>query len=408
MSRTVRDPSPPASPGEVAGPGCEVGSQGGPARRRSGSLAGFAIAVLLLASFVKDAIPASERLGSPVGADAPAYCRIAKVLLRSGSLELPPPDRIDRDRQQGLDNVFGTPYALSKDGRLFPKHSWAFALLLAPGFSAAGTKGALAVGALLGALLAWFVTNRVAGAFGAGPAFLGSLALFVLTPGGRYVATAISIDTLLALGLVLAFAFARGDRPVLAGLVAGFMPLLRPSAPLLLIALPLLLFRRGGVRSLGLAGAGALPGALVFAGTNAILWGGPLTTAYERVVYFRGGEAVLGSHLGAFSAPTLQGLGALLLAPSNGFLAMAPIAAIALLGYFDRQARDLEWSGAAMGAAAGLLLLSGYAFVAGGGLGAFRFGFPLLVTATAPLAALLREFGKIVAGRKTRPTEPPS
>jgi len=71
--------------------------------------------------------------GPPVGADAPAYCRIARTVVATGSLELPGPDLIDRDIQQDLSSPFGTPYALTRDGRLFPKHSALFGLALAPG-----------------------------------------------------------------------------------------------------------------------------------------------------------------------------------------------------------------------------------------------------------------------------------
>lgn len=366
---------------------------------KGGVLGGLAIAAVLIVVFVSKTLPASRGLGGPVGADAPAYCRIAKGLLQSGTLELPPPARIDTSTQQRLDDPFGTPYALSRDGRLLPKHSWAFALLLAPGLAAAGTEGALAIAAVVGALLAGFVTVRVASVFGAVPTFLSGLGLFVLSPGGRNVATAINVDTLLALALVLAFAFAGDRRPVLAGAVAGLTPLLRPTAPLLFLALPFLLFERGGLRSLARAIAGALPGMLLFGATNWLLWGAPWITSYQRSVVFRDGMAVLSSHTAAFSWPTMKGLSALLFAPENGFLAMAPLVAIALAGFLHRRARAPEWAGAALGAGAGLLFLAGFGFVGERGAGLYRFGFPLLASAAAPLAALLHEFTRIVVRR---------
>lgn len=362
-------------------------------------VAGLVIAGLVMASALTDALPASRTLGAPVGADAPAYCRIASRLLQFGSLEMPPPDRISAVPQQSLEDLFGTPYSLARDGRLLPKHSFAFALLLTPGFAAAGDEGALLEAALIGALLAGFVTVRVASVFGTGPALLSSLALFILSPGGRYVATAINIDTVLALGLVLAFALASEKRPMLAGLVAGVLPAIRPTAPLLFVALPLLLYQRGGSRFVRAALVGALPGIVYFGISNTILWGAPWVTSYHRSLVFRNGKALVVSHANEIGAPTLHGLYALLLAPSNGLLAMAPVVAVALVGFLEPRARSLEHLGVTIGAATGLLSLSGYAFLINDGVGAYRFGFPLLVSSAAPLAALLHRFALIVRRR---------
>ena len=96
----------------------------------------------------------------PVGADAPAYCRIARTLVGTGSLELPGPDRIDRDVQQDVASEFGTPYALTRDGRLFPKHSALFGILLAPGTAIGGTVGAQVSYLRLAAAFAAYLTSR--------------------------------------------------------------------------------------------------------------------------------------------------------------------------------------------------------------------------------------------------------
>src|SRR5204862_215835 len=77
----------------------------------------------------------------PWGADAPAYCRIARTFVATGSLELPPPDRLERDPQLHPETAWGTPYALTVSNRVYPKHSLLFALLLAPGYALGRAAG---------------------------------------------------------------------------------------------------------------------------------------------------------------------------------------------------------------------------------------------------------------------------
>lgn len=358
-----------------------------PATPLLAAAAGLLVAALVVWVGVTGSIPSSTLKGEPVGADAPSYVRIAHSLL-NGTLELPPPERIDRDRQQRLDDPFGTPYALGRDGRLLPKHSVFFAALLVPGVRAGGFEGAVLTATLLGAALAAFVTVRTAIVFGPLPAFAAAVTLFVLTPGGKWIVTAVNVDTVLAGVMVAAFALAAGERAGTAGLLAGLSPLLRPTAVLLLLP-AILAVPRHSRRKLGIRfAAGLLAGAVATALVHTWMWGAPWLTGYDRALVFVEGGSRLAPHSKAFGANPLQGLVALFFDPSAGFAVVAPAALFALAGYLLPAARRAEWVTASASALLSLLLLAPYTFVQEIPAGNYRFGFPLLVSAVPALAAL--------------------
>ncbi|MRR11001.1 hypothetical protein EG835_00585, partial [bacterium] len=149
---------------------------------RSRVLAALSVAAVVCLAGIPRGLERLSVRPEPWGADAPAYCRIARQVVEKGTLRLPPPSAIDRDVQQDLTSMWGTPYALGRDGTLYPKHSWLFALLLVPGTALAGTKGAFVTAVLLGAALLAFSTARAARVVGVGPAAFAGLALFLLVP----------------------------------------------------------------------------------------------------------------------------------------------------------------------------------------------------------------------------------
>lgn len=359
---------------------------------RAAAAAGLLAGLLVLPVGLPSSLAATATHGEAVGADGPAYVRIARGLLR-GTLELPPPDEIDSDRQQRLHDPFGTPYARGRDGRLLPKHSVAYGALLVPGVAVGGHAGGVVVAVLLGAVLVGFVTARTARMLGALPALAASVALFLLSPGGRWIVTGVNLDTVLAGAMVAAFALAAGGRPAAAGVLAGLCPLLRPTAVVLLLPAAAALPTHGARHVLRFA-AGVAAGGLGTALVQTWLWGAPWRTAYERAVVFVDGAARLSLHSTEFGADPAAGLRALFLDEGGGFARLAPAALLALAGFLLPGARRPEWVGATAAALASLLLLAPYSFLQEVPAGNYRFAFPLLVSAVPPLAALLSEAGR--------------
>lgn len=356
--------------------------------------AALAVALVVFATGLLANRPALSGLeADPPGADAPAYVRIARTFLGTGSLVLPGPGRIDADSQQRVGDPFGTPWALARDGRLFPKHPWLFGLLLLPGVALAGAKGALVEALLLGAALAAFLAWRVSRDLGALPAALATLAIFWAQPGGRWVAGAINVDVALAFLLVAAFAFAADGRPFAAGLLAGASILLRPTAPILFVALPWAMGERRR-REMGRLAAGLVPGLLLFGIANTLMFGAPWVTAYQRAAVWTGSAMEIANVGRRFDAPLGAGLRTLLLDPAGGLVFTAPAAFLALAGFLRPEARTPERLGAALPALGAYLMLAGYSFLTQIPETSYRFAFPFLAASVAPLAALLATLGR--------------
>lgn len=340
--------------------------------------------------------------GPPVGADAPAYCRIARTVVATGSLELPGPGRIDQDVQQDLSSPFGTPYALTRDGRLFPKHSALFGLALAPGTAVAGAAGAQASYLLLSAALAAFLVHRAAAVFGSVPALASFACVFLLVPGGRNLAFGMNLDTVLALAVLAAYDLAARGRGLAAGLLGAFSLFLRPTAALLVLPLPFV--AAGGKRGAAWTAAGLGAGFLAFGAMNAHVWGSPFLTAYGRAAVL-GPEGIrVVDHAAAFGTNPLAGIATLVGSYPDGLLFVFPLLLLSPLGFLVKDARRAEWWVPMAAGAAGFLALGAYDYaVAHPDHMIYRFAGPAWFASTFPLAALL---AWILDTRRTRSPEP--
>jgi len=358
-----------------------------PLERRRALLTAVFVALVVLANGLALGARRYARSPTPWGADAGAYCRIAEAMVTRGSVELPPPDRLPPDPQVHVEEAWGTPYALTVGARVLPKHSLLYAALLAPGFLLGGTFGAIVAALVLSALLAGFVAARIAARLGALAAVAATLVLFLLVPPARLVVLAINVDVALALFMVVAYAAASERRPALAGAVAGAALFLRPTSPLLFLPLAALLGRDR--RAWGRFLAAAAPSVLLFAVSNALLWGAPWRTAYERGFVSTPHGWSLATHSALFGGDALAGLRLLFLDARGGLLATAPVMLLGAFGYAFREARRAEWLGATAGGALALLALAPYRFLSVVPEFNARFALPLLVSLAPPLAALL-------------------
>ncbi len=345
---------------------------------------------------VRDGLP-------PVGADAPAYCRIARTFVTTGSLELPGPSLLDRDPQQDLSSVFGTPYALSRDGRLLPKHSVLYGLYLVPGTALAGTRGAQASALLLASALAAFLTRRAAEAFGGVAALLSFACFFLLVPGGRSLAFGVNLDTALAFVVLLAFDLAARGRGLSSGIVGASALFLRPTTAFLVLPLPFVARARGPaplVRTI--LGLGA--GAFAYAATNVYFWGGPFTTAYARAAVFGPDGLRIVDHSGAFGSNPFPGAARILASYPHGLVFVFPLLILSLSGFLLRGARRPEWWVPAVVGLAGFLVLSTYDYaVAHPEHMIYRFAGLAWFASAPSFAALLAWIGTRWTQRRTGP-----
>ena len=326
--------------------------------------------------------------GPPVGADSPAYCRIARTIVATGSLELPGPDQIDRDVQQDLSSPFGTPYALTRDGRLFPKHSALLGLLLAPGTALAGTAGAQVSYLLCAAALAALLVHRASTVFGSVPALASFACIFLLVPGGRSLAFGMNLDTVLALVVLGAYDLAARGRGVPAGLLGALALFLRPPAALLVLPLPFVPAR--GNRGAAGTAAGLVAGFLAFGFVNAHLWGSPFLTAYGRAAVLGPEGFRVVDHAAAFGTNPLTGIATLVASYPDGLLFVFPLFLLSPLGFFVDDARRAEWWIPMAAGAASFLVLGAYDYaVAHPDHMVYRFAGLAWFTSAFPLAALL-------------------
>jgi hypothetical protein len=358
-----------------------------PLEGRARVAAGLAAALALLVYGL--VLGARRQRASPLpwGADATAYCRIAQSVVERGTFTLPPPDALGRDPQRHLETSWGTPYALTTGGRVLPKHSLLYALLLVPGFALGGAFGAFVDALVLSSILAGLVAARVSARFGAVPALAAALVLFRFTPIARAVALGINVDVALALAMVGAFAAAADGRTALAGAISGLALFLRPTAPLLFV--PIALVLGGDGRAWRRFLLGATGPIVLFLGMNAWLWGAPWRTAYERALVLTPSGWALASHSALFGGGLGEGLRVLFLQPGSGVFVAAPALTIALLGYLLPEARLMEFLGAMLGGALALLSVATFEYVRLVPEFNYRFAFPLLVSCAPPLGALL-------------------
>lgn len=355
--------------------------------RLSPSRTAAAVALAVALAGLAD-VAASDRLSSPQGADVPAYLRIATTVLSKGSFELAPPSTEAEAYGMGAGDVYASQWALTVDGRLFPKHPLLFGLVLTPGVALGGIAGARVTALLLGGLLAGIATWAAARSFGPIAAALAAAAVFLASPGARNVLWAPNVDTLIALVWLSSLVLAGRGRLASSGLLAGTLFFLRPTAPILLAGLVPLLARRPR-RELLRFGEGIAPPLLLLASLNTLWWGAPWRSAYDRTALLVAGRWQPGRVSGTFHANPAEGLRILFLHRDGGLLATVPVAIVALVGFaFLTRGRRLALAAPLAGLAA-YLVLAPYEHLRVVPEVAYRFATPFFSAAVLPLAALL-------------------
>ena len=224
-----------------------------------------------------------------------------------------------------LPQLEGTPggdYGWAKGGYLTIKQSPVLGLVALPFYAAFGACGFLVFNLILMNL----VLAGIAHLGGGGPgAWVVALIAFVTTPLIRFTFD-FSPDLFLTALLLGALLAARSNRPVAAGLCAGLAVSAKLYVAVLLVpVLALTLWQSPHaltlVKIIAAGVAGLLPGLVC----NAVQFGAPWVTGYERELHVVNGVVGLADHSSRFTQPPLAGLLDLLFNPTVGLVQTAPL-----------------------------------------------------------------------------------
>jgi len=271
----------------------------------------IAIGLALVAFVVATASVAPQFVSSTwIIRDCRFHVNVNQTLVESGSLEqhafasswYDADLRWNHDLDPAWSNV-----ALGRNGEYWPKHTYLLPIVATPAYYAFGLLGTLLFNLFLFGWIAaaGFRFGReyatpTAAAMGVGVFLFGTA---VLESAYNY-----SADLLQVAFFVTGLAMAVSRRPTPAGIFVALAVMVRPTA-LILLATPILVYveRRAWreLRAALLAGAATLG---LFAIANAVMYGRPWWTGYNRTVVRVAGEATVASHVDAFSVPFAEGL----------------------------------------------------------------------------------------------------
>ncbi len=262
---------------------------------------------------VLSVISAAPNWDSFLNGDCPYYAATAISLVDDGDWDI-------RNQLPGELKGHEGFFALSKNGRIVPKHSTLLPIMSIPLYLCFGTPGFLATNLIV----VFTLMIGVARLAGSGPgARLLALGAYVSTPFHAYTYS-FSIDILGTALLVWSFVCAQQKRPVLCGLLAGLAVWAKVYLAILLLPLVLIIIPQGWRATLRCAAA-AFVGVLPMLVINAYLFGSPVMTGYDRDARIAPGGYTLTEHYSRFNQPVLAGLGNLLFDRRIGMLYTAPL-----------------------------------------------------------------------------------
>lgn len=303
----------------------------------------------------------------------------------------------NKNLDQGWSNV-----SLGADGRWLPKHSWVLPLFSTPFYVLFGLPGLLAFHVLMMALVL-LAGYHVAATFlprGVAAAATLLVATQPIISGDIY---SYNNDAFYSAFLLAGtWAYLRGRLPV-AGLLFGVAVWAKLTNVLYVAPFAVHLLWQRDPRAIGRAlGTFMIPIA-VFLGSNWMLFGGPLTTSYDRILVREDGQLTTEGISERFEEPMKEGLKRVLTDEGQGLIPRVPLLVLAIPGAFlllvRRETRALGASFLVIGAAF-LLLHAKYFYTYA------RFFLPVAGLSILPLGALLAALGgpRIAAlGRLLRP-----
>lgn len=177
-------------------------------------------------------------------------------------------------------------FSLTREGRVFPKHSLLSSLLLVPFVALFGVWGVLVSTTVVqtGTVVA---THYISSLLQPGVSWITSLVSILIGTQILYYSGGVAYDALGGFLIVAGVAIAKKN-PLAAGFLVGAAVFCRPIN--LMYALILVFFTER--RRLGWAMVGVAVPTVLFLTMNHVLWGGPLITAHHRMPEYHLGEPV--------------------------------------------------------------------------------------------------------------------
>ncbi|NOZ01777.1 MAG: glycosyltransferase family 39 protein [Deltaproteobacteria bacterium] len=272
-------------------------------------------------------------------------------------------------------------------GEWYPKHSYLMPVFSTPLYILFGPFGLLLFNCIA-MVLALFAGYRLASLYAGG--FPSAVAVFLVAsaPLVQYLAYSYSHDVFCAALVAGGLALLAHRKYAWGGLLLGLS--IYAKLTNVLIAAPVGLFltighRRGMLRA---AIAAAVPLA-VYAVANTLMYGGPFTISYNRILTVENGRQSIVSYSNAFDMPLARGWHRFFSDSHEGELAQ--MALLPLVAYVCLPFMGLGAWGTALGLAisTGLFLYTFATYHYGGA----RFFMPWLAVSTVPLAAFLGRLG---------------
>jgi hypothetical protein len=256
--------------------------------------------------------------------DGPYYAATAVSILHDHDLDL-------RNQLRGGLEVHGRQIALGRDGAWNPKHPLLMPIAALPFLALFGMDGFLIFNlVVLGAVAA--LMTLLARRHASSGAAAAAVALLLLGTFFRDYVYNLSPDLFATLLFLLAALALFEDRFVLAGLALGAAVAAKFLLVVLVPASALAAFasrgRRGGLR----LAAGLAPAAAALLVANAMLFGSPWVTSYDRGVSVASGREELITHRTQFDGNFGRGLAGEIADAQHGILPTAPVVLLAVPG----------------------------------------------------------------------------
>jgi hypothetical protein len=325
--------------------------------------------------------------------DSPYYAAAAVSLIADHDLKVENNLRGDAVRHSGF-------VSLGADGEWRPKHPVLLSVASVPFVMAFGVVGLLIFNLVVMTLLA-AAAHRLA-LRGAGPisATVATLVTCLLTFTLAY-AYNYSPDAFAALPGVVALLLLVDGRPLGAGLLAGLALIAKPVHILLVLVGLFAAWSQQGRRGVARFVAGVAPAVAVVMLYNAVLFGGPLVSGYERIMEADPVPRPVSQRQDFTLAGAPRNLSGEIVDPKHGILFTAPSVLVALAGLLAlwRRRRILAVLPASL-LLAYLLFFSTFVPWKASHFGNRYLFLPVMISAL-PLAGLLHQ-----AGRRRRAGDP--
>jgi hypothetical protein len=285
----------------------------------------MSLRVFLLLAALAAAVSAfvQDRRGNDfLPGDCRYYALTAESILRDGDLDLTnqllgdEPLETAREKLRLHEGFF----AVSPAGRVVPKHSILLPLISLPFVATFGVYGFL----IANVLIAIALVAGVADLAGNSPAARVVALLIFATSSWIIYSCNYSPDLFVAALIVWSYSLARRERWLLAGLLAGLAVWAKVYAAIILLPLAIVILPAGWRASLR-AAAGALAGVTPMLILNAMLYGGPLVTGYDRDARVAAEGFIFHEHYSKFNQPILTGIRDVLFDRNAGMIRTAPL-----------------------------------------------------------------------------------